>query len=259
MSREEILARFIGDDKILAAKVFDWAYEVMRENDYRLSPLLDPQQQELVTGIIREFPGLAWRSFGGYQEAERKRIAIIPDFFPTEELAWDLAAVWIKGEFTEPLSHRDYLGALLNLGITRDSLGDLLVLPDGCQAICQGQMASFISEELERVGRYHVTVEPMDLERLTPPGQRSKEIRTTVASLRLDAVASAGFGLSRTKLARLVEAGMLKVNWQPTTSPSFAISEGDVISLRGRGRIVLREVGGVTRKKRRALTIERYL
>lgn len=259
MTREEILARYSGEERELAARVFDGAMEAIKQNDYRLSDFLDPQKQDLVFGLLRQFPGLAWHSFGGHKGAERRRVAICPDYFSPQELDWQLAAVSITGDFEDPPSHRDYLGALLNLGLKRELVGDLLVGEEGCQAITTEPMAQFILQELERVGRFRVKTQLMDLEQLTPPQQQVKQIRATVASLRLDAVASAGFGLSRTKLVRLVRAGAVKVNWQPTTSPNKALAEGDIISMRGKGRLVLAELGGLTRKNRRVVILERYL
>jgi len=260
VTREEILARFSGEDKVLASRVFDWAMEAIRENDYRLSDFLDPQEQDLVIGLLKQFPGLAWHNFGGYRGAERKRVAIAPDYLPSDELDWQLAAVSIQGEFEEdPPTHRDYLGSLLNLGLKREKLGDLLVSPKGCQAIATEQMAAFICQDLQRVGRWRVQVEALDLEQVTAPQQKMKKIRATVASVRLDAVASSGFGLSRTKLVRLIRGGAVKVNWQPTTSPDKVLEVGDVISMRGKGRLVLVEIGGLTKKKRQVLIMERYL
>ncbi|HQD40040.1 MAG TPA: YlmH/Sll1252 family protein [Bacillota bacterium] len=260
MTREEILARFTGEDKMLAARVFDWALEAMRQNDCQLSDFLDPRELDLVLGILKQFPGLLWHAFGGYRGAERKRVAIVPDFFPEEELAWQIGAVEIRGEFEDdPPNHRDYLGALLNLGLRREKLGDILVSPQVCHVLTTEELVPYISQELKRVGRWHVTAQPFDLERLTPPQQQKKQIRTTVASMRLDALASAGFGLSRTKVVRLIRAGLVKVNWEQALNPDKTLAQRDVISLRGKGRVLVAEVGGLTKKKRQYLVLERYL
>lgn len=260
MTREELLARYSGEEKVLASRVFDWAMETIRQNDYRLSDFLDPGEQDLVIGLLRQFPGLSWHNFGGFPGAERKRVGIAPDYFLSDELDWQLGAVEIQGDFQEdPPTHRDYLGALLNLGLKREKLGDLLVSEKGCQVVTTQELAQFICQELQRVGRWRVKVQIMDLERLTPPQQKVKQIRATVASVRLDAVASAGFGLSRTKLVRLIRGGAVKVNWQPTTSPDKVLEAGDTISMKGKGRLVLTEVGGLTKKNRQILLMERYL
>jgi RNA-binding protein YlmH len=260
MTREEILARYSGEDKALASRVFDWALEAIRQNDYRLSDFLDPRELDLAAGLLKQFPGLRWHAFGGYPGAERKRVAITPDYFSAAELDWKLGAAGIEGDFREePPTHRDYLGALLNLGLKREKLGDLLVSPEGCQVVATADLVQFICQQLERVGRWRVTVRILELERLTPPQQTVKQIRTTVASLRLDAVASSGFGLSRTKLVRLIRSGAVKVNWQPTQDQDKIVSQGDVISLRGKGRLTVAEVGGLTKKNRQILVLERYL
>ena len=103
-----------------------------------------------------------------------------------------------------------------------------------------------------------VTVEEVPMEELHPPEKTAKEVRATVASLRLDAVRAAGFGLSRTKMVQLVDDQRTEVNWQMAKSASQAVKPGDVISVRGRGRIEIKEITGKSRKGRIGVLIERY-
>jgi RNA-binding protein YlmH len=107
------------------------------------------------------------------------------------------------------------------------------------------------------VHKVPVTVSEIDLEQLAVEPERVKEMRTTVASLRLDAVAAFGFSMSRTKMAREIKAERLKVNWRQVNDPSCAVAEGDVLSMRGRGRVTIEKITGETRKGRIALLLKR--
>ena len=109
-----------------------------------------------------------------------------------------------------------------------------------------------------QVGPHSIQLEVIDEEQLAVEPERIKEIRSTVASLRVDAVAAAGYGTSRTKMAREIKAERLKVNWKVISDPAHPVEEGDILSLRGRGRLVVQEVHGKTRKGRINILLHRY-
>jgi RNA-binding protein YlmH len=109
-----------------------------------------------------------------------------------------------------------------------------------------------------QVGKVPITLKEIDEEQLAVEPERIKEIKGTVASLRLDAVAAEGFGTSRSKMVREIKAERVKVNWKPVSNPALSISQGDVLSIRGRGRVVVSEVGGTTRKGRTSIVLHRY-
>ena len=109
-----------------------------------------------------------------------------------------------------------------------------------------------------QVGRVPIILKEIDEEQLAVEPERIKEIKGTVASLRLDAVAAEGFGTSRSKMVREIKGERVKLNWKPVSNPALAISEGDVLSIRGRGRVVVSEVGGTTRKGRTSIVLHRY-
>ena len=137
-------------------------------------------------------------------------------------------------------------------------LGDILMQENGCQILCDADMAQWIIDNFHKVAMVTVTVEEVPMEELHPPEKTAKEVRATVASLRLDAVGAAGFGLSRTKMVQLVDDQRTEVNWQMAKSASQAVKPGDVISVRGRGRIEIKEITGKSRKGRIGVLIERY-
>lgn len=260
IDRAALLAHLQEDEKWVGARAVDLAEAARADGAPRATDFLDPHQRQIVEGIVARCPGLAERSFGGYRDAERRRMLLYPDFFLTELLEWPLAAVAIEGPFgEEQAAHRDFLGALLATGLKREKIGDLLLTPEGCQAVVASEVVDHVLARLDQVGRTAVRTSPIELEQLSPPTQREKEVKGTVASLRLDAVASCGFGISRTRLAREIKGERIRVNWRPVDDPAHPVREGDVISLRGRGRAVLHQVNDRTRKGRIGIILKRFM
>ncbi|MCR5756980.1 MAG: RNA-binding protein, partial [Selenomonas sp.] len=144
-------------------------------------------------------------------------------------------------------------------GIERDTIGDLLVTNDSVKIICEEKMADFLLTNLDKIGAVGVACERSDLSTIAPKEERCKEIRATVASLRVDSIAAAGFGSSRSKAASDIAADKLKINWQPAKSASQNVKEGDILSMRGRGRLEVAEVRGTTKKGRTVVVLKRYL
>lgn len=222
-------------------------------------PFLDPLQLELAAEVLKKRPHLACTVFGGYPAAERARVRL----FPRERPGGlpPVQALLITGSFTErDLTHRDFLGALLGLGLKRDQVGDIVFLPGegSVAAMVLPPVAEYICAGLSAVGGFTVRCTAMDSGAISLPEPRAKEISGTVASLRLDSVLALGFGLSRSRAALLVKGGLTKVNWRPVDSPAQALRPGDVITLSGRGRLEVASLEGETRKGRLRITVKKF-
>ena len=157
------------------------------------------------------------------------------------------------------LNHRDVLGSLMGLGIDRSKFGDIIMGQGGAQILVDSAVADFVVQNFTKIAMVAVSVTPMELDEIAPKEEKIKEVRTTVASLRLDAVASSGFSVSRTKLVSAVNAGLLQVNWQPAKGPSQEVKEGDIISMRGRGRMKVEAITGTSRKGRIGVYLKRFM
>ena len=120
-------------------------------------------------------------------------------------------------------------------------------------------MVPYFLENLKDIGSAGVTVTEDDLAAIAPKEERCKEIRATVASLRIDSIAASGFGSSRSRAAADIAADKMKLNWQPVKSASQTVKEGDIISMRGRGRLEVAEVRGQTKKGRTVVVLKRYI
>ncbi len=222
----------------------------------------DPRQQQIARELLQHFPMLKCSFFGGYPEAERVRICFSP--FAVSELPEGvISCLSIEGSFPEgTLTHRDFLGAVLGLGIKREMVGDI-IYRGGKKAflLLTAGLKPFVLSNLQAIGNFTVSVTEVPLgnlgEQFGPP--RVKKIKGTVASMRLDAVAGLGFGLSRSKIAPLVKGGQVKVNYQLVNQPSRVVKIGDLVSLAGRGRFEIVDTMGETRKGRIHLLLHRFL
>ena len=198
-------------------------------------------------------------AFGGYRQAERARLVIYPQFFLTETIESPVRVIQARGNFNfVNVSHRDYLGSLMGLGIKREKIGDIICLDDGCQVVVASEIADYLLTHWNQVHQVSLTVTEIDPEQINVAPERIKE-QTTVASMRLDAIAASGFGTSRTKMAREVKNERVKVNWKTVTNPAHEINQGDVLSIRGRGRVVVEQITGTTKKGRIGLVLKRMM
>ncbi len=219
---------------------------------------LDPRQLELAEAVLRKKTDLSYTVYGGYPRAERNALSIFPAQQKTALPPIKAVTVNWKGGRDE-ISHRDLLGAVLGLGLKREQIGDIILFEDGGAAVfVEDIKADFICSTLLQVGRVTVSCEVVDPEHLPLSKDDGKEIKGTVASLRLDAVLSLGFGVSRSRVALLIKGGAVSVNWKPINSPSILLNEGDQVSLKGRGRLLIESVEGETRKGRIRLKLKKY-
>jgi RNA-binding protein YlmH len=219
---------------------------------------LDPRQLELAEAALRKEERLSYTVFGGYPEAERNVLFIFPA--QQKERLPELEAIQVSWkDQSEPIGHRDLLGAVLALGLKRDQVGDIILFGNlEAVVFVAAAQAGYVSANLTMVGHSAVDCAVIDISELPLPEDDGREIRGTVASLRLDAILSLGFGLSRSRIVMLVKNGLARVNWRPVNSPAYQLKEGDQVSLRGRGRLLVTAVQGETRKGRIHLALKRY-
>ena len=195
---------------------------------------------------------------GGFVGAERQKVAFCNEDFqgtPAFEISV-IKAEW-NGEFAR-LGHRDVLGALLSLGVDRECVGDIIATKDFARIVVDKKMAEYFSTNLTQIGNVTVKTEIDDLENIAPKEERVKEIKATVASLRADSIAAVGFGMSRSKAAADISAEKVQLNWQTVKNSSQTIKQGDVLSMRGRGRLEVVEITGQTKKGRIGILLKRF-
>ena len=186
-------------------------------------------------------------------------VAFLPDALCYEyEYPIDVLRVSaVHRKYAESLTHRDYLGALLNLGIERSKIGDLAVTDDSCLIFCHADMSDFVCREFTRVRHTLISVEKMQLSEFHYMPERA-EIKGNVSSIRLDSVLSSAFPMSRSKLVGYIEGGKVFVNGKMITSNGYRLKENDIISVRGMGRIQYDSVISETKKGRYFIRLYKY-
>lgn len=263
MDKKQLLKSIAADpeDEILLSHALDQLLLCQKRNIPTHTGFLSPAQWTAVAQLAERTGAAELLTVGGYPEAERRRCLFLPDYLPPEcvDAAEYIAALRLRWYHAGALSHRDLLGSLMGLGLKREALGDLLVGEESCDLLLLPEMAPFVRDNLERAGREALRIEPVALDSLHFPEARVKTIRASVASLRLDAVAAACFGLSRAKLSELIRAGKVAVNYRPVQRPDLSLSAGDLISCRGEGKGRLTRVGELTRKGRISVELERFV
>lgn len=196
---------------------------------------------------------------GGYPEAERTMAFFLPEWMEGDvpDLGEHICALRLRAFFGEP-GHRDYMGAILGMGVGREWVGDILV--EGTEAIvlCQPSVLRHLLS-IEKVGRFAVKAEQIPLADIPRREKQSEQRRFTVMSPRLDAVAAGLFHLSRTECARQIALGALSLNYTPCLKPDAPVREGDILSLRGAGKGRIAGIGGSSRKGRLFVTAELYI
>ncbi|VEP13464.1 Photosystem II S4 domain protein [Hyella patelloides LEGE 07179] len=257
LPREELLKRVENREEI--ARVIDKAEQAIKNWEVVCTDFLSPPVIIEVTEIFQNLTEIEFLNWGGYPQAERTRFGLARPDIPLEKSQIELAALDIAGNFLfDTATHRDFLGSILGTGITRDKVGDILVLGErGAQVIVVPEMVEFLETALTQVRSVAVKTQRIDLSELKIRPPKKKEMTTVEASMRLDAVASAGFGMSRSKMANMISSGDVRVNWKDITQASHNVKAGDLISVRGKGRLEVGEVS-VTKKQRYRVDLVRY-
>lgn len=201
--------------------------------------------------ILKSMQDLHYLKWGGYEDAERVKFMITPDFMMPEKTQMSLLAL----EFTFPskyysVEHKDVLGALMGLGINRDRTGDILIFEDHFIVFIEADLADYILMSLEKVGRATVKGRIKEAQEIQMVERPVKVKNDTVKSLRLDAVIAAFHNISRSEAQKLVVTEKVKVNYRPVVSASYEVAVDDLISVRGYGRFTIKALDGVTKKDR---------
>ena len=247
-----------SEDKLLLAKLWDKINGGIRRNIPSNTGFLSPRELELARFLFGEAEGLV--SFGGYEGAQRQMLCFFPDYLEPD-LLQDAPMICLRAEFyeKETLSHRDFLGALMGFGISRESVGDICVDQGSCDFFVTEEVAPSLLQSFYEVGRVKVRLSQVPLAEAHIPEPEIRELRDTLASLRLDSVISSGFRIGRSRAATYVSSGKAAINGLPCEKADKQVAEGMEISVRGLGKIKLYSVNGQTKKGRISVVIHRYV
>lgn len=260
------------EDELLIAHIEDKLQQAADRYMVTSGDFLDIHQRKVCEDYFRSRK-LPVRAvfYGGYDDAERCMPVFLPDYVEMtedavpEEVTELMCIARVKApKGSRTLTHRDYLGSLLALGLDREVTGDILVKqPDersggGADIVIQSEIAEFIEMNYAKAGRTSLSVEILPINMLDTGSVNIVEKQDTVASLRLDSIVSSAFALSRAKAAEAIRRGIVSVNSVEALKVDMEIREADKIVMRGKGKAVLKEVGNTTRKDRIRITFNLY-
>lgn len=248
------------EEQQLIKRLTELADKAGQRDIVTFSDFLNLYEQNILHNLEGKLRPVRVELSGGYEYAERQIAAFTPDAL-SYHWEYPLACVRIEPlnpKFSDALTHRDYLGAILNLGIDRGKTGDILVEGNTAFVFCIQSMSDFLVRELFRVKHTDVRVQPVEGAQIDYRPD-FKEVTGTVASVRLDALLSLAFGTSRSRISELPKKGIVFVDGRLETSGHYEPREGQLISVRGMGRFRVQEIGGNTKKGRQYVTLQKYV
>lgn len=249
-----------SEDKVLLAKIWDKITAGMRKNIPANTGFLTLRELDMCRYLFGEQEGLM--PFGGFEGAERQMLVYLPEYLEKDALyEEDSPLVCLRATFYDgdTPSHRDFLGALMGEGIARETVGDICVGKGQCDFFVTAEIAPYILQNFIGAGRTKVHLEQIPLSEVSVPEPETKEMKDTVASVRLDSVISSGFRIGRSAAAQYVHAGKVAIDGLPCEKPDKIVDEGAKISVRGLGKIKLKSINGQTKKGRISIIIDRYI
>ena len=248
------------EDRVLLAKVWDKINLGLRRDIPASTCFLSPRELEMTRFLFGQVPGLV--RFGRYEDAQRQMLVYLPEYLDERSLyEGECPLVCLRAAFFEgdSPSHRDFLGALMGAGIARETVGDICVGEGSCDFFVTAEIAPYVLQNFTAAGRTKLRLTQISLHDVQVPEPEVKQIRDTLASVRLDSVISAGFRIGRSLAVEYVNTGKCAINALPCQKPDKTVAEGDKISVRGLGKIMLAQINGQTKKGRISVVIDRYV
>jgi len=245
----EIYQHFRKEEQPFIDQVLSWEEDVDRMYQRKLTDFLDPRQQKIFRTVIGNNEDFMLGDYGGSSSAERKRMILAPYYeeVESEDFKVTLLEATYPSKFVT-LEHKDVLGAFMSLGIKRSKIGDLIVTEDTIQILVASEIVTYVKMNLTGIKKAGVQFEEKPHKLLLEKREEWSESSGTVASLRLDIILKEIYNLSRQKASLYIEKGLVKVNFQTVDNPAFLLEEGDMISVRGKGRSQLDSIEGKTKK-----------
>ena len=232
-------------------KIIDKANGCLKNYDVRYSEFLNPFEIENAKAILNSTSDLKYTVDGGYKESERKVVFIYPFYIEYEDIDETLRFIQIEGNFKfKSISHKDYLGSLLSLGIKREKIGDIIIHENFCQVIVSNDICDFILMNLEKVSNNNVKLKEISREEIVYSSPKCKDVSFTVTSSRIDCVISGLYNISRQESSKLINNEKVQVNYEKITSASKEIKSESLISVRGKGRAQIISIGDLTKKNK---------
>lgn len=267
MNKQELLKDYKRpEDKILLAQILDKIEFAQKRDTIETTDFLDMYQISMVKTFLRKIECKNALLNGGFEDAERKILFLFTDKYNEKmveknyQKVMKVTRISLPEEERGKYAHRNYLGGIVKLGIKREKVGDILVADDGADILVKDELVETLKQELGTLTRFqNAKIEIVELKDLRKQEIKVEEISIIVPSLRLDNIVSDLAKTSRSKAVQILDSERVFVNGQSETKASKQVRLGDVITIRGKGRFVVKEFTGTTRSGRTVVRIEKYV
>lgn len=260
MSRTELsfLHGLSEEDSFIAGSIADRIEAAVHKDRSGFTCFLSEGRAELAVKIAASYRFGRYMLWGGYGDADRVMLGAFSDYEEPDAESFPIRALTFSFRKQDRLTHRDVLGSLMGLGLTRDSVGDILVSEDRAVVFLTEIAAETAERELAKIGRAGIGItQGFDPECL--PKREFAEIKGTVSSLRADCVLALAVRCSRTRAEQLIAQGAVAVRGNELASGAKKLAEGDTFTVRGSGKFILDSIGGSTKKERLFITIKKFV
>lgn len=265
MNKSEILTKYTKqEDKLLVSKLIDKIEQVSKTNKIAYTDFMNLYEKNICLKILQK-ENINYIFYGGYEGAEREICFIYPQKL-TEQIAFDNAKNEIKiiriilpNMLKDKYIHKDYLGGLMKLGIKREKIGDIIVDRNGADIIAKNEMTVYIENEIKNLTRFSkskITIE--NIENINIVQKEMKEFEVIVSSLRLDCIVSELVNMSRSKANEIIRELRVFINYENEENNSRILKEGDIVTIRGKGKFIIDSISGYTKKNRIILKVLQY-
>ncbi len=245
------------EQQMVLRKVMDMLERVVKYYSIEYTDFLDPYQRKLCYSIINRFKDLSFFEEGGLENAEKKSIILYPAYLSRNEIESPIHVLRVDGSFKfRKVTHRDYLGAIMSLGIKREKIGDILIHENYGNIVTFKEIADCIKYNLNMINKESVSITEVVATELVEVEEEFVEKVLITFSFRLDVFVSAICNLSREKSSSLIKNGYVRVNWQTIDLVSKEVHVDDLISIRGYGRTKISKVLGKTNKNRNRVLVK---
>lgn len=272
MNKQEIIKQYPKEeDKFLVGKLLDKVQFTNQKNQIQVTDFLDGYEQKIAQKVLNQVGYKTAIFYGGYEEAERKMVLLFPEKLysllkePINENRMiqdkiEVVSITLPNDLKGQYHHRDYLSAVIKLGMKREKIGDILVREDGADVIVQNEVTSYLLLNLPELTRFQkAEIIQKAISKLIIVPNKKEEITILVPQLRLDAVISEILHLSRTKANELLEQERVIVNYETKTKSSTMLTTGDLLTIRGKGKFQIGETLNQTAKGKLRVIVEKFV
>ena len=267
MNKQELLKKYNEEEKLLISKVLDKIKFVKEKNKIETTDFLNIYEQRITQEILNKIQEKNYILYGGFEEAERKLLLFYPekleDVFQNKNLKVKQYINAVRIVLPNPIKgkyiHKNYLSGLIKLGVKREKIGDIIVDEEGADILVKTDIKNFLLQNLPELKRFSKSeIREIEIDKLRKPNIQKEEITIIVPSLRLDSIVAELANVSRNKACTFITSERVIVNYIAETKTSKEVKIKDTITIRGKGRFIVKSQIGISKKGKQIVKIEKF-